>query len=224
MEIICSNCNIKLNVPDDKIPQDQKIVVSCPRCKNKLSIKPPESEEKKPVPLVEEKTEPKPDDVDEGNDYVDEKDALDSFMETANLALVMANETRQIDKLGKSVSALGYRYVSAQNTEAAIGKMRLHHFHLVILCDGFDGIELGQNPILQYLNHLSMSIRRHIFLALIGNTFDTLDHLMAFTMSANVVINWKDIDNLTNILNNGILDNEKFYKVFLDTLSEAGKA
>ena len=51
-----------------------------------------------------------------------------------------------------------------------------------------------------------------------------MDHMMAFAMSANMVINSNDLDRLTAILKHAISDNEKFYKVFKDTMAEAGKA
>ena len=59
---------------------------------------------------------------------------------------------------------------------------------------------------------------------MIGDKFRTMDHMMAFTMSANLVVNRKDLDKLSNILRRAISDNEKFYKVFMDTLKETGKA
>jgi len=40
MEVTCTQCNAKLNVPDEKIPKDQAIRVSCPKCKNKITIDP----------------------------------------------------------------------------------------------------------------------------------------------------------------------------------------
>ena len=144
--------------------------------------------------------------------------------EGVRLALVMENDAQQAEKLSEGVEELGYKYVPAENTRAAIGKMRLHQFDLVILADGFDGIELGQSPVLRYLNHLSMSIRRRIFVALIGDDLKTMDQMMAFVMSANLVINPKDMDKLTTVLKHAISDNEKFYKVFMDTLVEVGKA
>ena len=119
---------------------------------------------------------------------------------------------------------MGYKYIVAENTGQAISKMRFHTFGLVVLSDQFDGIELEQSPILQYLNHLSMSIRRKMFVVLVGDSFNTMDHMMAFAMSVNLVVNRKDLDKFTGILKNAIADNEKFYKVFMDTLTEVGKS
>ena len=128
------------------------------------------------------------------------------------------------EKIGEALDELGYKYIPAENTSQAISKMRFHDFRLVILSDKFDGIKLDQNPILQYLNHLPMSIRRKMFVALLGNSFNTMDHMMAYAMSANVVINGRDVDKLAGILSNAISDNDHFYKVFFDTLREVGKA
>jgi len=134
------------------------------------------------------------------------------------LALVMGNNVRDIEKLGQAVEGLGYRCVSVRDTEIAIGKMKLHNFDLMILSDQFDSIELLKSPVFHYLNHLSMSVRRRIFICLIGDGFETMDNMMAFSMSANLVVNWKDIDKLPAILKRSILENGKFYKVFIETL------
>jgi len=69
------------------------------------------------------------------------------------------------ENIKKAVEELGYKYVSSPNTRDATGKMRYHHFDLIILDDGFDGQELERSPVLNFLNHLSMSQRRRIFVA-----------------------------------------------------------
>jgi hypothetical protein len=39
-----------------------------------------------------------------------------------------------------------------------------------------------------------------------------------------MVISSKDLDKLTSILKRGVSEHERFYKVFMDTLVETGKA
>ena len=135
----------------------------------------------------------------------------------------MENDVQQVDRMRQTVEALGYRYVSAENSQTAINKMRFHHFDMVLLFDRFDGMELTQSPVLEYLKNLPLSVRRRIFLALIGAGFKTMDHMMAFAMSANIVVAGKDLDRLGAILQHGIADNEMFYKVFMETLAEVAK-
>ena len=47
--------------------------------------------------------------------------------------------------------------------------------------------------------------------------------MMAFVKSANLVINIKDLSNLKNIMKKSVADNDKFYKVFKESLRDAGK-
>jgi predicted Zn finger-like uncharacterized protein len=212
MEITCEHCKTKLNIPDEKIPKNKALRISCPKCKKRITLDTP-------------KAAPKDSENDKYGyrDYTDDE-ALTFYEEGTKLALVMDNNPEQSEKIKTAVEQLGYNFISAPNTRDAIGRMRFHHFDLIILSDGFDGQGLENSPVLNYLNNISMSARRRVFVALVGERFKTMDNMMAFAMSANVVINTKERDKLSAILKRAISDNEKFYKVFMDTLVEAGKA
>ena len=140
------------------------------------------------------------------------------------MALVMDNNSEHTDNIRMDVGQLGYKAIAAPNIRDAIGRMRYHHFDLVILCDGFDGQSLERNPVLSYLNNLSMAIRRRMFVVLMGEGFKTMDDMIAFALSVNLVVNTKEMDKLSAILKRALSDYEKFYKVFMDTLLEVGKA
>jgi len=214
MEITCEHCNARLNIPDDKIPGDQAVRVSCPKCNNKISL--PARGAAPPNPSRSGDTY--------GYREYSEDEVLGFYEEGTKLALILDNNTADAERIRIAVEQLGYQFISAPNTRDAIGKMRFHHFDLIILSDGYEGQDLDHSPILNYLNHVSMSIRRRVFLALIGDRFKTLDNMMAFAMSANVVINTKELDKLSAILKRAISDNDRFYKVFMDTMAKAGKA
>ena len=224
MEIICEKCNTRLNIPDEKIPRGQQSSVSCPKCKNRITLNVPVPGRKNLPSEVGEKPGPVVNNADSDYGYEDDDASLDFFEEGVRLALIMGNKPHHAEKLEQTVDELGYKHVSAKNTRDAISKMRLHHFDVILLSDGFDGIALAQSPILQHINNLSMSLRRRVFLALVADEFKTMDHMMAFAMSANMVINGGDLDRLTSIMQHAISDNEKFYKVFMDTMVEVGKA
>ncbi len=231
MEVICQECNTKLNIPDQKIPKGQVVKVTCPKCKHKVTIDTREREphgappdaEGSAKPAAEAPPQPPPAPKAPSR-YDDEAEELGFIEEGVKLALVLESDPDAAEKIKDAVEELGYRYVTSENTRKAVSKMRLHHFDMVVISDQFDGIEVSQSPVLQYLNHLSMSVRRRIFLALIGDGFKTMDNMMAFVMSANLVINREDMDRLPLILKQGIAENERFYKVFMDTLTDTGKA
>jgi len=238
MEVICQNCQTKLNIPDEKIPKDQMVRVNCPKCKNKITLDTRRVAQEKPtdeestdrdetgklyLKFIESKRSSEAGEKDYGyDDFVDEE-AIDTFDEDARLALVMTSSGDDSENIKKALEKLGYKHVSAPTTRDATGKMRYNLFDLIILDDGFDGQELEQSPVLNFLNHLSMSQRRRIFVVLISDKFKTGDDMMAFAMSANVVINRKDLERLATVLKKGLSDYERFYKVFFDTLADVGK-
>ena len=225
MEVTCTHCRATLNIPDEKIPKDRAIKISCPRCKKKSPFQILKSADKM---SSSDESESRParglDKKSYGyTDYSDDEN-LGFYEEGTILALIMADNRDHSEKIKSTVEELGYRYILSPNTRDAIGKMRFHNFDLIILTDGFDGQPIEQSPILNYLNHISMSVRRRIFVALLSDKFKTMDNMMAFAMSVNVVISTKDMDKLPAIMKKSISDNERFYKVFIDTLNELGKA
>lgn len=220
MEITCEHCNATLNIPDEKIPKSQVVRISCPKCKSKISI---DTGIHRANPEQEESDRESKESAYSYGDY-SEDEALGAHEEGVKLALVLDPDPESSGKTGSEIEQLGYHCIAAANTRDAVGKMRFHLFDLVILCEGFDGQNLDNSPILNYLNNISMADRRKIFVALMGERFKSMDNLMAFAMSANAVVNPKDTDRLSAMLKGAISDHERFYKVFMETLIEVGRA
>lgn len=237
MEISCGNCKTKLNIPDEKIPKGQIVRVNCPNCKVKITIdarKERSANIYSPNAFADSGKLHEDSVVSEHSalseesffGYGDETgdESLVFFEEDVRLALIMVGNEDHAEKIKSVVEELGYKCASAPTTRDALGKMRFHHFDFIFLSDGFDGQELEHSPVLNYLNHLNIFLRRRIFLVLMSDQFKSLDEMMAFSRSANAVINPKDLGRLSGILKKAISDNEKFYKVFMDTLVGIGKA
>ena len=216
MDVTCTSCNATLKIPDEKLPPNQLVNVTCPKCKSKIKI-----DTSKLYKKQVSKKEQEPEKAGLEDEY--DTGPLEFFEEGAKLALVLVGETEIATEIDSSLEELSYKIVSPKSIQDAMSKIRLHHFDLIILSDGFDGQGIESNPITHYLNHISMSIRRKIFLVLLSENFQTMDNMMAFAKSSNLVVNPTDISNIGSILKRAISDNEKFYKVFTDTLKEVGK-
>ena len=237
MEVTCTQCKIKINVPDEKIPKDQVVRINCPKCKNKITIEPDNllQDDLSPddtvyetgklhLKYIESKRDGQTTEGAFGYDDYSSDEALAFFDGDTKLALIMIEDNKNEGKVKAAVEELGYKYISSPNTRDALGKLRFYHFDMVLLEDGFDGQETGKSPVMNFLSHTTMSSRRRIFLALIGDRFKTMDEIMAFSLSANIVVNSKEIEKLSSVLKRGLSEHEKFYKVFMDTLVEVGKA
>jgi len=230
MEVTCEQCGARLNIPDDRLPPNRRIAINCPKCKNKITIDtggqepyhepqtviPPPEPEGRPAAQIPAEPDVAPYDQDDS--------VLDTFEEGKKLAIVMGRGTSQRETFKAVAETLGYQCLQVESSREAVGKLRFHHFDLILLADGFDGHTTAESPIQGYLNRQSMSVRRRMFLALVGDAFKTTDNMMAYALSANLVVNEKDMDKLAKILKTSIAENEKFYKVFMDTLVEIGRA
>lgn len=234
MEVSCDKCRTRFTIPDEKVPRDRTVRLTCPKCKGSIALggEPspgaPESKaamngEEFRLRFIDPKASKKP--AEESYSYEDYTgdQALEFFEEGTKLALVMADNQEHSEVIRGAVEKIGYKFIVTPNTRDAIGKLRFHHFDLVILAEGFDGQPLDHSAILNYLNRLPVNIRRRVFLALVSDGFKTMDNMMAFAMSANVVINTKDTEKLDLVLRKAMAENERFYKVFVDTLTETGK-
>jgi predicted Zn finger-like uncharacterized protein len=209
MDVTCDACGAAFKIPDEKLPPNQVVSIACPKCKGKITVDARKPDKDK----VSRKTD----------EFEQDSTPLELFEEGTRLALVLIGDDGQIKDVSSALEKLSYKPIIAPSVQDAMGKLRLHHFDLIILSEGFGGQSLEGSPVTHYLNHLSMSVRRKIFLALVSDKFKTMDNMMAFTLSANLVIHPADLSKLRLILNKAIPDHEKFYKIFMDTLKETGK-
>ncbi|MBW1729910.1 MAG: zinc-ribbon domain-containing protein [Deltaproteobacteria bacterium] len=214
MEVRCTHCKAKLTIPKEKIPSGKRVAITCPRCKERFFLELPKEQNGYLEGLDGS-----------GYEYRDVEEALQlTYEEGEKLCLMMGSDDIDVQTVREAVEGVGYRFITAEDTRGALSKMRFHHFAMVILCDRFDGVELDHSPIVNYMNHLPMSTRRRIFFVLIGDQFRSMDQMMAFAKSVNLVVNKKDLDKMAPILKRALADHEMFYKVFMETLAEVGKA
>lgn len=204
MEIICQTCKGKLSIPDEKIPKDTVVRISCPHCKNKITVS----------TKVEEPSFP---------ESPDSETPIEAFEEEEKRVLICEDDPHNRALLISALKELNYKPTLAANVEDFFNKVKFTQYDLIILNEEFANNSPDNNPIRAYIQPMPMPVRRYIFFALIGKNFKTLDNLMAFSMSANVVINIKDLPSIKNILKKSIADHERFYKIFMDSLKMMGK-
>ena len=213
MEIICDNCQKKLNIPNDKIPKDRVAYLNCPGCKNRLAVT------LNPQPAVQQKNESSISIFDEliSDTYDAAEKPFDFLEEEAKTSLVCVLDKEIQEKINPILIDLEYHNTVAQSARDALKKMRYHAFDLIILDELFDCKNYHSNGVLIYLQHLPMVMRRNIFLILLTNRFRTMDNMEAFHKSVNMIINKANTNEFKKILSRGIADNEIFYKVFKNT-------
>jgi DNA-binding response OmpR family regulator len=110
-----------------------------------------------------------------------------------------------------------YHITDAKNARDALKKMRYHSYDLIIVNESFDTTNPDVNGVLIYLERLNMATRRENFVTMLSSRFRTMDNMMAFRKSVNMIINIDDMDHIDRILSRGITDNDFFYRIYKET-------
>ena len=182
MDVTCTSCGTKLKIPDSKLPPPQVRMVSitCPKCKSRLKIdrdqpggglvpykKVEVKAQAQPAPRKKQDTQKSVqampvEDKEETKgpifeyEYDEDISPLEFYEEGTKLALVLNGDAKSAKEITSVLEELTYRSVVPSSIREAMGKLLFHHFDLIILSDGFDGLSLEDNPVINYLNSLSM--------------------------------------------------------------------
>ena len=214
MEIICNNCSSKFKIADEKIPVGRVTNIPCPKCKVRITVTPP----KKPAAGLAGFEE-----AGDAGAY-DASDKPFDFIEEEGLTALLCEQSPLArGTIQNALNLMDYQITIAESARDALKRMRYHVYDLIVIDESFDTKSPDSNGVLIYLERLSMSVRRNIFVAMISNRYRTMDNMMAFNASVNLIVNIKNIEDIGKILSRSITDTELFYRVYKETLKETGR-
>ena len=214
MDIVCNSCSSKFRIPDEKIPVGRVTSLPCPKCKVRIKIDPTHKTGEGNL-AVEQSGE---------NSGYDPSDKPFDFIEEEGLTALLCEQNSQArNTIQNALNLLDYQITISENARDALKRMRYHVYDLIAVNEGFDTNNPDSNGVLIYLERLSMAVRRKIFVAMISNRYRTMDNMMSFQASVNLIVNIKNIEDIGKILSRGITDTELFYSVFKETLKNSGR-
>lgn len=220
MEILCKHCQSRFKIAREKLPSRDLVCIKCPKCNSSIEIHtPPQARAAAPAKAVEtminEVASAAYDPSEKPFDYVE------AGVQTA---LVCEHDPGVKQNIRAALERMNYHVVEAASTRNALKYMRFHVYNLVVLNETFEAADSESNHALQYLAQLPMNIRRNIFVVLVGNRFSTMDNMMAFNKSVNLVVNLQNVDDIENILKGALAEHEESYLLFKESLKKAGRA
>lgn len=217
MNISCEHCNAKFNIPSEKIPPGKTVLLKCPKCEHRMAVMgPSESSPSQPADLLVESASGKP--------IYDPEDRPFGYMdEGVQTALICETDEFMKEMLVKTLTGMGYQMTEASDARTALKNMRYHDYDLVVVNEMFGTNDPNINGILIYMERLVMLVRRNIFVTLLSNRFRTMDSMMAFNKSVDLIINLENINEFEKILARGIKQKQAFYRVYKDTMKKAGR-
>ncbi|UCF94540.1 MAG: zinc-ribbon domain-containing protein [Desulfobacterales bacterium] len=213
MDIVCNNCRSKFSIPNEKIPAGKVTSLPCPKCKAKITLNADKNLSKSRVSLEEIEASAGYDAHDKPFDFIEEE---------GQTALVCEQDPAVRKIITDTLHLMEYQTTVAEGARDALKRMRYHVYDLIVVNEKFESESPESNGVLIYIERMSMADRRHIFVAMISSRYRTMDNMMAFNHSVNLIINIKNIKDIGKILSRGLTDNELFYQVFKETLKEYG--
>ncbi len=214
MDIICNNCSSKFRIPDKKIPIGRVTNSICPKCKVRIAIDPAKKTSAGIIAVGQSG----------GNSGYDATDKPFDFMEEEGLTSLLCEQHPMASTtIKKALNLMDYQITLPENARDALKRMRYHVYDLIIINESFDSKSPESNGVLIYLERLQMAVRRNIFVAMISSRYRTMDNMMAFHASVNLIVNIKNIEDIGKILSRGITDTEMFYRVYKENLKESGR-
>jgi CheY-like chemotaxis protein len=197
MILTCNGCSAKLSIPDGKVPKIGSVTVACPKCQQKIQVA------AKPAAQ-------------------DGAGAIGADTEARGLAMVCVDPLHGQMSVKTALAELGYTVHIVNDPKEAVDRLWQAPYGLVILHEEYGGTA-DDNGVLKILQPMPMSIRRFMYVGLIGKQYRTLDSTTAFAKSVNFVVAETELANLKAIVQEAAANNDRFYRVFRDALRESGK-
>jgi response regulator RpfG family c-di-GMP phosphodiesterase len=144
----------------------------------------------------------------------------DAINETA---MICENDSATRQKISSTLKSLDYNVIESATFKEVLKYLNFHTFNVIVVNENFDAGTQEMNNVLNYLEHLSMSTRRKIFVVLISTTFATMDYMHAYNKSVNLIINKDEINELGLILKKEMEENNYFYHTFKEFNRKYGK-
>ena len=140
------------------------------------------------------------------------------------VALVCVKDQAKGAIVIQGLKEMGISSISqALSDKEALDKMKYNQYDIIVVEDGFGG-PLEQSQLMAALRNMDVSQRRKIFVVLLGDRWETGNIIQAFSLSVNLLINYRLIDKVKEGLHSAMNRQHKFYKVFNECREALGKA
>ena len=215
MYIVCPACNKRLQIPDNKLPTDHAVRITCPACQERFSYDP--RAHRATGGAVAEPGLAPPLGAAAGSSRHAMTDA------NAMQALICVDNPAHQEGCQQSLQGLGYTADVMPNQFKALEYLRQVPYRLFVLDAAFDGTSMDTNLVLTFLRERPLDQRRYQFVVLCAPDLVTADAMTAYSQSVNLVINHADMPNCGPVLVQHLAEHELLYRTFHDMRQQLGK-
>jgi hypothetical protein len=129
-------------------------------------------------------------------------------------ALIAFSTPAWMESAKTALSELGYKVHTAATHSDFILRFSQTQYHVVLVEELFGANTIDENLTLQSLQNLSVGLRRHATILLIGDSFQTFMPMEAFKHSVHAVINSSELFLLKELVEKAVAENTVFLHNF----------
>src|SRR5215467_9429071 len=213
MYLTCPACNKRLQIPDNKLPTDHAVRITCPSCQQRFPYD-PRAHRASGGAIVDTGLAPQVGMV-----------SMPQRMAEANAmqALVCLDSPEHQEVCQQMLQSLGYTADIMPNQFKALEYLREISYRLFVLDAAFDGTSLDTNLVLTFLRERPLDQRRYQFVILCAPDLPTADAMTAYGYGVHLVINHTDIPNSGPMLAQYLAEHELLYRTFRELRQQLGK-
>ena len=134
------------------------------------------------------------------------------------LGLICFEDAQKAAAVKAALESLGYTAAAPTKGDEALASFKRSKFDVLVLHEDFAG-----GAFLKSLQPMAMPQRRHACVLLVGKGFKTHDNMAAFAKSVNFVVAEGDLGTIKTIVGQAVMDNDQFYRIFRESLHDAGR-
>jgi CheY-like chemotaxis protein len=228
MQIVCPTCSKRLQIPDDKLPADRQVRLTCPACQERFVFDPQDGQiletssghsNTAAAPPTVPVPHPSPAPAAAPTGSLDMNDAG-----PAPRALVCLDNAAHRETFQEILPGLGYHtvHIPAQQFQAFAYLSQIP-YECFILDALFDGSTLEANPVLTCVADIAMERRRYMFVALCAPDITTADGMLAYSWNVNLVLNYAEVPASRRFLEQYMTEHKRLYKVYRELRQQLGK-
>jgi hypothetical protein len=131
-------------------------------------------------------------------------------------ALLAISTPEIIGVVKTALIELGYKVHIVGNYEQFELRYNQINYQIVVIEETFGEADLMMNPALRMVQNLPMSLRRHAVIFLVGPSMETLNTMQAFAQSVHCVVNYSELQILTELVQKTVAENEMFLNTYRD--------
>lgn len=118
---------------------------------------------------------------------------------------------------------LGYKVHVASNAEDFFKRFNALNYQLVVVEEHFAAASIESNEVLRAIQNMPMAKRRHCVFVLLGETFQTMNPLVAWQQSVHAVVGKPDFSSIGQIISKVSADNDMFLNTFREVQEALAK-